>query len=207
MFTGRSSSHKLLQSAWRFAQTRERHKFAVVLKQDVPTLGVEGDQVVVTPGYVRNYLYPQKMAIYAPWSNKPTAKRISDEVKQESPGTQAAPVGIDSSLKKMKGSPVRNQLKHVLKRLSRAPVVMHVDIGTENQLQRPLHEEDVIKHVARTMGIRMPAGFMNIPEPLMKAGTHIIKLRIALDRRESLALTLKLLPPEPELPQKVAKSG
>jgi large subunit ribosomal protein L9 len=34
----------------------------VILKQDVPNLGEEGDILVVAPGYARNYLFPRQLA-------------------------------------------------------------------------------------------------------------------------------------------------
>ncbi len=39
-----------------------RKKTQVVLSQDVPKLGNNGDLVEVAPGYARNYLYPRSMA-------------------------------------------------------------------------------------------------------------------------------------------------
>ena len=37
----------------------------LVLNQDVSKLGKSGDLVEVAPGYARNYLIPQKMAVNA----------------------------------------------------------------------------------------------------------------------------------------------
>ncbi|MBF0286757.1 MAG: 50S ribosomal protein L9 [SAR324 cluster bacterium] len=37
----------------------------IILTQDVPNLGVVGDQIQVKPGYARNYLIPQSKAILA----------------------------------------------------------------------------------------------------------------------------------------------
>ena len=39
-----------------------RKRTQVVLSQDVPKLGSNGDLVEVAPGYARNYLYPRSMA-------------------------------------------------------------------------------------------------------------------------------------------------
>ena len=39
-----------------------RKRTQVVLSQDVPKLGNNGDLVEVAPGYARNYLYPRSMA-------------------------------------------------------------------------------------------------------------------------------------------------
>ncbi|MDR2085506.1 MAG: 50S ribosomal protein L9 [Bacteroidales bacterium] len=53
----------------------------IILKQDVQGLGYEHDVVTVKPGYARNYLIPQGMAITA----TPSAIKVRDEVvKQQS---------------------------------------------------------------------------------------------------------------------------
>lgn len=42
----------------------------IILKEDVPKLGVRGDVVKVAEGYGRNYLLPKKLAIEATLQNK-----------------------------------------------------------------------------------------------------------------------------------------
>jgi large subunit ribosomal protein L9 len=51
----------------------------VILKQDVQNLGYKNDLVNVKPGYGRNYLIPQGLAILANESNK---KMIEENVRQ-----------------------------------------------------------------------------------------------------------------------------
>lgn len=41
----------------------------MVLKQDVANLGFRGEEVAVKAGYARNYLYPEKLAVYATDAN------------------------------------------------------------------------------------------------------------------------------------------
>jgi large subunit ribosomal protein L9 len=41
----------------------------MVLKQDVAKLGFRGEEVTVKAGYARNYLYPEKLAVYATEAN------------------------------------------------------------------------------------------------------------------------------------------
>ena len=51
----------------------------VILKQDVKNLGEKDDIVNVKPGYGRNYLIPQGLALTATGSNK---KVVAENVKQ-----------------------------------------------------------------------------------------------------------------------------
>jgi large subunit ribosomal protein L9 len=48
----------------------------VILKQDVPKLGVQGDVVKVAEGYGRNYLLPKKLAIEATRQNKAVIQQM-----------------------------------------------------------------------------------------------------------------------------------
>jgi large subunit ribosomal protein L9 len=52
----------------------------VILKQDVPSLGYTNEKVNVKPGYARNYLIPQGMAILATQTNK---KILAENLKQK----------------------------------------------------------------------------------------------------------------------------
>lgn len=51
----------------------------VILKQDIQGLGYKNDIVTVKPGYGRNYLIPQGLAIFATDSNK---KHIEENIRQ-----------------------------------------------------------------------------------------------------------------------------
>jgi large subunit ribosomal protein L9 len=51
----------------------------VILKEDIKGLGFKNDIVNVKPGYGRNYLIPQKLALTATESNK---KVVAENVKQ-----------------------------------------------------------------------------------------------------------------------------
>lgn len=51
----------------------------IILKEDIKGLGYKNDTVNVKPGYGRNYLIPQGMAILASKSNK---KMIEEEIRQ-----------------------------------------------------------------------------------------------------------------------------
>jgi len=52
----------------------------VILKQDVPNLGYANELVDVKPGYARNFLIPQGMAILATMTNK---KILAENKKQQ----------------------------------------------------------------------------------------------------------------------------
>ena len=52
----------------------------VILKQDIENLGFADDIVKVKPGYGRNYLIPNRLAVYATDSEK---KVLAENLKQK----------------------------------------------------------------------------------------------------------------------------
>lgn len=52
----------------------------IILKQDVTNLGYKNDIVSVKPGYARNYLIPQGLAILATETNR---KILAEEMRQQ----------------------------------------------------------------------------------------------------------------------------
>lgn len=44
-------------------------KIKIVLTSDVPNVGVKGEDVEVAKGFARNYLFPQKLAVYCTEEN------------------------------------------------------------------------------------------------------------------------------------------
>ncbi len=71
----------------------------VILKQDVPNLGYENELLKVKPGFARNYLIPQGLAIPATGSNK---KILAENLKQKAhkeEKVRTAAEDLSSSLK------------------------------------------------------------------------------------------------------------
>lgn len=56
----------------------------VILKEDVPNLGLRGDVVKVADGYGRNYLLPRKMAMQATEANKAVIEQMKASAARRS---------------------------------------------------------------------------------------------------------------------------
>ena len=68
----------------------------VILKQDVPNLGYTNEKINVKPGYARNFLIPQGIAILATETNK---KILAENLKQKAFKEDKVKVKPKSSLK------------------------------------------------------------------------------------------------------------
>jgi large subunit ribosomal protein L9 len=80
----------------------------VILKEDVPNLGLRGDVVKVAEGYGRNYLLPRKMAMQATEANKAVIEQMkaaaarrsaSEKAQAEALATKLAPVELSFTRK------------------------------------------------------------------------------------------------------------
>ena len=75
------------------------HRVDMVLKEDVPKLGLRGDEVSVKAGYARNFLYPQKRAVYATEENR--AKFKVDRSVQGEEGGADKTRALDQIIKRL----------------------------------------------------------------------------------------------------------
>lgn len=72
----------------------------IILIKDILGLGYKNDMVDVKPGYGRNYLIPQGLAIVANSSNK---KRIEEEIRQASHKAEKLKKDAEAIAEKMDG--------------------------------------------------------------------------------------------------------
>ena len=73
----------------------------IILKQDVENLGLEFDTVNVKPGYARNFLLPQGIALLATPKNKAALEATLESRKEEEAKLIAAANAIVEQLKKV----------------------------------------------------------------------------------------------------------
>ncbi|MBN8622833.1 MAG: 50S ribosomal protein L9 [Flavobacteriales bacterium] len=72
----------------------------IILKKDVENLGLEFDTVSVKPGYARNFLLPQGLAVLATPKNKATLEATLEARKEEEAKLVASANAIVDQLKK-----------------------------------------------------------------------------------------------------------
>ena len=133
----------------------------MVLKEDVASLGSRGDEVSVKAGYARNFLYPEKLAVYATAANREKFK-----VDRES---------VDDSLleKEYELEAIVYQLNNievVFKRhtASKADVKLHSEVNAQNISDMLEKQHGLIVGVAR----------IDLPTPIKTLGVHTVKVRV-----------------------------
>ena len=133
----------------------------VILLNDVENLGLAGDVVVVKPGYARNRLIPQGLALRA--SNKNIA--VASERKK------VANVKLERE---------NIALQKLAKKLSNVEITIEVNVGEEDKMFGSITNLDVYKELT-SKGFDLDKNQIIIDEPIKALGIYHAKVKIAND--------------------------
>ena len=133
----------------------------IILLDDVENLGLAGDIVVVKPGYARNRLIPQGLALRA--SNKNIA--VSSERKKVA----------DAKLERENIA-----LQKLAKKLSNVEITIEVNVGEEEKMFGSITNLDVLKELT-SKGFDLEKNQIIIDEPIKALGIYHAKVKIAQD--------------------------
>ena len=133
----------------------------VILLNDVENLGLAGDIVVVKPGYARNKLIPQGLALRA--SNKNIA--VASERKK------VANVKLERE---------NIALQNLAKKLSNVEITIEVNVGEEEKMFGSITNLDVHKELI-SEGFDLDKNQIIIDEPIKALGIYHAKVKIAKD--------------------------
>ena len=133
----------------------------VILLNDVENLGLAGEILVVKPGYARNKLIPQGLALRA--SNKNIA--VASERKK------VANVKLERE---------NIALQKLAKKLSNVEITIEVNVGEEEKMFGSITNLDVHKELT-SKGFDLEKNQIIIDEPIKALGIYHAKVKIAKD--------------------------
>eukprot|EP01025_Chloroclados_australasicus_P040715 TRINITY_DN4266_c0_g2_i2.p1 TRINITY_DN4266_c0_g2~~TRINITY_DN4266_c0_g2_i2.p1 ORF type:complete len:247 (-),score=14.59 TRINITY_DN4266_c0_g2_i2:353-1033(-) len=145
----------------------------IILLKDIEERGPAFSVIKVKPGYMRNWLYPQKKAVYATrenldkYKNEIMARRLEAAVRRQRRTTTV--------------EKLRNDLKRMMKTLSTHVVrIKFPGISDDGKfvMERPLVAEDVVTYVNKHLNIILPVEVVELKTPINQRGFHEIPLRI-----------------------------
>ncbi|KAG2511653.1 hypothetical protein JM16_008185 [Phytophthora kernoviae] len=137
------------------------HRVNMVLKEDVTKLGYRGDEVSVKAGYARNYLYPEKLAVYATDANRQKFKMDQesvDEVQQEK----------------------EHELEAIIYHLSNIEVDFkrHTPAKTDVKLTSEVNAQNISDMLEKNYGVIVGVARIDLPTPIKTLGSHTVKVRV-----------------------------
>ena len=130
-----------------------------ILLQDVDTLGERGDVIDVTPGYLRNYLAPRKLAEVA------------------TPGAlAAAKQRIEAEEREAREKVERAEENAAL--LRKTVLTIEQQSGDDGRLFGSVTSQEIARAIKQARGIKIDKRNIYIDEPIKFTGTHMVRVEV-----------------------------
>ncbi len=133
----------------------------VILARDVPNLGRVGELVNVRPGYARNYLVPQGLALPA------SPKRVTFFEHQK-------------KVIEHKRRLLRSESEKKAKDMAQVQVTITAKIGEQNKLFGSITSRDISKAL-NAIGHNIHHRDIKLAEPIKTLGVHTVDVRLEAD--------------------------
>jgi large subunit ribosomal protein L9 len=131
-----------------------------ILLQDVDSLGERGDVVDVSPGYLRNYLVPRKLAEAATTGSIQAAQRRRDEAERA-----------------VREAEERAQENASV--LGRTVLTIPQQAGDDGRLFGSVTPQDIADAIRDARGIRIDRRKVHLDEPIRHTGTYMVVVEVA----------------------------
>ncbi len=146
----------------------------VILREDVEKLGTRGQLVKVAPGYARNFLLPNKLAVAATESNK----KIVEQERQAHLRREAKVEGEAKDLAKMLGS---------------VAITIAQKAGENDQLFGSVTSKDIAEALEK-QGYTIERRKIALDEPIKTLGEF--KVPVRLHREVTVEITVNVVKEE-----------
>ena len=133
----------------------------VILLKDLDGLGSEGEVVKVKPGFARNFLVPNGIALRASKSN-------------------LAVVGERKRIKEAKENRVKKINQVLIDKLAKTNITIEVQVGEEERIFGSVTTQDIQKSLEEK-GITIDRNCILMEEPIKSLGVYNIPVNITAD--------------------------
>lgn len=142
----------------------------LILKTTIDNLGEEGDIVNVKPGYGRNYLLPQNLAVTADKANKIRLETERDVIEERKLSQ-------------------RNGAEALAKKIGGATVTIAKRVGSEGKLYGSVTNVEIAEQLAE-LGIAIDRHKIVIDEPIKAIGTFNVPVKIGYQMTTDIKLEI-----------------
>ena len=143
----------------------------VILTENIPSLGEIGEVVNVAPGYSRNYLLPQGLAMAA------TGKNVRDLEHKKRTLAQ-------------KREKVRQEMLSLAEKLNRVKLVMRRKVSEEDKLYGSVSATDVLSALDE-QGFDLPRKCVQLDQPIKQLGEFAIPIRVDTQITAQVSLVIQ----------------
>ena len=130
-----------------------------ILLQDIDTLGERGTVVDVSPGYLRNYLVPRKLAEPATESSLKVARRRQEDAER---------AAREAEERAREGASV----------LGRTVLTITQQAGDDGRLFGSVTTQDIADAIRDARGIKIDRRKVHLDEPIRNVGTYMVVVEV-----------------------------
>jgi large subunit ribosomal protein L9 len=130
-----------------------------ILLKDVENVGERGDVIDVSPGYLRNYLLPRKLAHAATAGSIAEAKRRM-EAQERAQREMAERAQENAAL------------------LSRTVLTIPQPAGDDGRLFGSVTSQDIVDAIKQARGMKLDRKKVHLEEPIRTTGTHMVTVEV-----------------------------
>jgi large subunit ribosomal protein L9 len=144
----------------------------VILKKTIDTLGREGEVVNVKPGYARNYLLPQNLAVTV---NKASLARLKKEQEAIAKRVEEEKKAAEALSAKLEGKTVSIARK----------------VGDENRLFGSVNTSDIAEKLGE-LGVTIDRRAILLAEPIKAVGETMVAVKVGYQM--TTEITVQVVP-------------
>jgi large subunit ribosomal protein L9 len=130
-----------------------------ILTQDVESLGEKGDVVDVSPGYLRNFLVPRKLAQPA------TAGSIAEAQRRR----EAAERAVREAAEKAQENAAL---------LSKTVLTITHPAGDDGRLFGSVTAQEIVDAIRQARGLKLDRRKVQLDEPIKTTGSHMVTVEV-----------------------------
>ena len=131
-----------------------------ILLQDVETLGHKGEAVDVSPGYLRNYLVPRKLA-------QPATAGALEEAQRRLAAAEKAE------------KEAAERAEETAQLLSRTVLTIHHRAGEDGKLFGSVGARDIADAIKAARDLKVDHRKIRLEQPIHEIGTHMVEVEVA----------------------------
>jgi large subunit ribosomal protein L9 len=131
-----------------------------ILLQSVDTLGERGEVVDVSPGYLRNFLVPRKLAQPA------TPGAIAEAQRRIQAAERAA-------------SELTEKAQENAALLTKTVLTIRQQAGDDGRLFGSVTSQDIVDAIQQARGLRLDRRKVHLEHPIKTTGTHMVTVEVS----------------------------
>ena len=130
-----------------------------ILLKDVENLGSAGEAVDVSPGYLRNYLVPRKLA-------QPASKGALEEAQRRREAAERA------------AREAADRAEETAALLAKTVLTIQHRAGEDGKLYGSVTNAEIADAIAEARGLRVEKKKIRLEEPIREVGTYMVEVEI-----------------------------